>query len=461
MVIRRRSGWTAQLAPGPLAAVLLAVVLSASGCTSSDELSAGDAATVAEGSRAEYSVDGGTWTPAEAGETIPDGAAVRPAGGELRLTFRDGTARLSADAAAEVHAQTIAVNRGEALISSGGSLAGSVMDTTVEGEARYRLASGLASRVGVYEGAVTVHRPAQERQVAALRELDLSAFRLAAAEPLQYQEADPWDQELLDAAIAFDGEAARLSRGMDVDLGRRPLRAQFYRQFAGPPVIDLLASQAAVTRGAAFGPPSDVLLTVFVAEAAAGDAVAPAVRRVTDLRTAGARWGLIAMELDVPSQEVVAAIDDLDGGRIAAADAATVQRRERRGRGSDAGDNPAAVAVAQGSGDGSEATTPDAGASDGSSGSSDDSTGDPAPTGSDDGPPAEDPGGEDPGGEDPGGEDPGGEDPGGEDPGGEDPGDGPGDEDPTPTQAVTRVVNDIVKQSGLPVDEVDLDPTLP
>lgn len=328
MVIRRRLGWTAPHAPRHLLAVLSAVALLASACSGSDQgLRAGDAATVADGFRAEYAVDGGEWTTAGAGQAVPEGAQVRPADGELRLVFRDGTARLSSDAQATLTAQRVTVERGEALISSSGELDAAVSDTAVAGSGTYRLSSGLSARVGVYEGAVTVTRPAQERDVQALRELDLSAFRLATPDPLRYRESDPWDRDLLAPAIAFDGEAARLVRGMDVELGRRPLKASFYRQFTQPAVVGLLADEARVSRGAAFGPPSDVLLTLFIAQAAAGDAVAPAVRRVTDLRDDGARWGLIAVELDVPSAQVVASIDQLGDSQIAAAERAAVAPR--------------------------------------------------------------------------------------------------------------------------------------
>lgn len=425
-----------------MGAVLVAVTLMLSGCSSSDELSAGDAATVADGSRGEYAVDGGDWTAVSEAARIPDGAQVRPAGGELQLVFRDGTARLAPDSSAVVTAQRITVERGEALVSSEGDLSGAVGETVVEGASQYRLAGGLSSRVGVYDGAVTVRRPAQEQAVGALRELDLAGFRLGAEEPLHYNETDAWDQELLRRAIAFDGEAARLRRGMDVDLGRRPLRERFYRQFTSPSVVDVLAAQAPVSRRGAFGPPSDVLLAVFLAEAAGGDDVR-AAREVASLRGAGARWGLIALDLGVPSQEVVAAIDGLDGARIAAAD--RPRPRPRRGGAAASetgGDDGGQVAVAEGPGDTTTTITGD----DGTSGSDDRDS--PRDGGSQTPPPDE------------GGKDPGGKDPGGKDPGGKNPDDGPGEEEPTPVEAVTRVVKDVVGQvPGVP--DPDSVPALP
>ena len=333
MVIHRRTGWTGQLAPRTLLAVLFVVSLSAAGCSSDEALGAGDAATVGQGSVAEYAIEGGTWTTREAGEVIPAGAQVRSAGKELRLTFRQGSVRLSADATATLTPDRITLERGEALIDSDGDLGVTLDDTTMDGAAQYRVASGLAARVGVYRGEVAVARPAQQRTVPSLRELDIADFRLAAtARPLQYREADPWDQELMAEAIAFDGEAARLSRGLDLELGTRAQPPAFYRQFAPGRVVSVLSVGSAVS--GRIGPPSDVLLTVFVARAADGPLPAT-VRLVSGLRRDGARWGLIAAELDVASQRVVAAIDRLDNRSLALADSAPADRTSSLGLGSD------------------------------------------------------------------------------------------------------------------------------
>src|SRR5687767_9144627 len=105
MVIRRPSGCTANFAPPSLMAVLCVVALLAGGCSSDDDLGAGDAATVADGFTAEYSADGVDWVEAAAGAVIPADVQVRSADGELRLTFRDGEVRLSPDAVATVTAQ--------------------------------------------------------------------------------------------------------------------------------------------------------------------------------------------------------------------------------------------------------------------------------------------------------------------------------------------------------------------
>ena len=319
MVIRRRTGWAGQIAPRALLAVLCVVGLLASGCTSDDGLEAGEAATVAEGSTVEYALDGDGdgWTELDAGGVIPTGAQVRTGNDEARLTFRDGAVRLAARTAATLTAKRVTLERGAALVASTGGLSAATEDTTITGEATYRVDTGLAARVGVYRGEVAVVRPAQERTVPALRQLELADVRLAARPaPLRYVRSDAWDRDLLADAIAFDAEAGNLARGMDVEFGTDPMPARFYKRFTGAAAVRVLASAASVSQGRSFGPPSDVLLTFFVAEAAGGSGV-DTIRRVAGLRSAGARWGLIAVDLDVPADDVVAAIDSLGNRALA------------------------------------------------------------------------------------------------------------------------------------------------
>lgn len=380
MVIRRRTGWAGQIAPRALLAVLLVVGLLASGCSSDDGLEAGEAATVAEGSTVKYALESDPWTDLDAGGVVPDGARVRPVGGEARLTFRGGTVRLSADAIATLANERVTLERGEALVASTGGLSAASEDTTITGEATYRLDTGLAARVGVYRGEVAVARPAQERAVPALRQLDLAEVRLARRPtPLRYIRSDAWDRELLGDAIAFDAEAGNLVRGMDVEFGTDPLPARFYRRFAGRAAVPALASAADVSQGRKFGPPSDVLLTFFVADAAGGPRV-DTIRHVAGLRSAGARWGLIAVDLDVPGDAVVAAIDRLDNRELALGEFGPDARRFDDGSSDGAGGDSesldgAEVAGTQTTSGTGGTTVPTGGGDDGSGGGDDPPTG--------------------------------------------------------------------------------------
>jgi hypothetical protein len=323
MVIHRRTGCTAQNALQPLVAVLACVALLAAGCSSGGGLKAGDAATFVEGFVGDVAVDGQDWKAGADGESIPDGARVRATDHEVRLALRDGVARLAPGAAATVTEQAVQLERGDLLLDSNGALQAKLGDTIISTGGMVRLSSGMAAHVAVYEGSATVSRPAQQRDVPALRQLDLTAFRLApAGEPLRYHAADPWDQELLAEAIAFDGEVARLARGMEIEFGTRPQPPAFYREFAGPRAVPVLSRTAPVSRGRAFGPPSDVLLTMFFAQTVVAGRLTDTIRKVAHLRAAGARWGLIAVEFDVASDALVAAVDGLDSERLALAERA-------------------------------------------------------------------------------------------------------------------------------------------
>lgn len=428
MVIRRRTGWAGQIAPRALLAVLCVVGLLASGCSSDDGLESGEAATVAEGSTVKYALDGGTTrTELDAGGVVPDGARVRPIGGEARLTFRGGTVRLSPDAIATLTNDRVTLERGAALVASTGGLSAASEDTTITGEATYRLDTGLAARVGVYRGEVAVARPAQERAVPSLRQLDLAEVRLAARPtPLQYVRSDAWDRDLLGDAIAFDAEAGNLARGMDVEFGTDPLPGRFYRRFAGRAAVPVLASAADVSQGRKFGPPSDVLLTFFVADAAGGPSL-DTIRHVAGLRSAGARWGLIAVDLDVPADDVVAAIDSLDNRELALGELGPDARRFDDGSPDDgAGGDSESLDGAEVAG---TQTTSGTGDTPGSTGGGDDGSGD-----GDD--PPTDRGGKEPGG---GGKEP------------TPPPPPPPSEEPTIGEVVTGVVGDVTgeeDQSG-------------
>ncbi|MPZ73880.1 MAG: hypothetical protein GEU74_11735 [Nitriliruptorales bacterium] len=424
MVIRHRMGLTGQIAPRSLIAVLVALVLTAVGCTSGG-LGRGDAATVADGSTAHVAVDGENWETFNAGRQVPDGALVRAADDEAVLEFRQGAVRLSPGSTAVVRNDRIELVEGDVLVSGKRTIDVEVGDTAVTGDGLFRVSSGLSSRAAVYSGTATVARPAQLRGLPALRQLDLSPLRLAAiGDPLQYHDGDAWDREFLGDAITFDGEAARLARGIDIEVGRAPLRPRFYAAFAGREVVRFLDVAATVQRAGGFGPPSDVLLTVFVSQAAGGP-LGAAVDRVTALREAGARWGLIAVELDVASQHVVSAIDELGNRRLttAARDAAVVGVRRVADAREDGGAGNASVErVEAGTGGTPVAASPSTTRSGGGDASA------PPPSG-------------------------GGSDGGGSDGGGSDGGAGPGDEDDGGT--VDNLVEDVVKRLKDPLGNDD------
>lgn len=254
---------------GRLPLVLCLLVAVVSGCARPG-LAGRAAATAMTGDGLEVAVDQG-WASVAAGEAIPAGARVRTAAAEARLELRGGEVWLGPNAAARIEIDRVDVIRGETLVASGGALGTRWADVEVTGEGVYRLSPGFSPRVGVYSGTVTVRRPGEERTVGRLRQIGLGAHRLPAdGQPLAYRGDDPWDQDLLPRAIAFDAEVEQLRRGLDRQYGTQPQPLEFYRTFTPLPAatVPLLATTAQETgSGAVFGPPSDALIMLFVAQA--------------------------------------------------------------------------------------------------------------------------------------------------------------------------------------------------
>lgn len=295
-----------------LLAALLTLALLATGCSSArlggaaGRVTAGETVMIQQG-------DG--WRAVGAGDSVPDGARVRTGLAAARLDLERGELWLGSSATVRLRGDTVEVERGEVVLHSRGA---TMTWQTVEltGAAVYRLSPGASPRVGVYEGAVTVRRPGEERVLPALRQLGLASRRLAAEpDPLFYATDDAWDRELLPKAIAFDEEVAALASGIDREYGVAPQPADFYNSFAAvpPQTVPVLAATARQAGAdGSFGPPSDALVTLFVSAAVSGArnvTIEEAVRDVAADRELGARWGLIAMERGIGLPELAAAVD--------------------------------------------------------------------------------------------------------------------------------------------------------
>lgn len=256
------------------------------------------------------------WVPIAVGDEVNDGARIRTGGTEVRLRLRGGQVWLSPEAAARIHNDHVDLVRGEALVTSDGGVDARWTDVQVSGEGVFRVTPGVNPRVAVYAGQVRVRRPAESRAVAELEQLGLSARRLAVdPDPLAYQTVDRWDRELLGEAIAFDGEVARIARGIDVRYGRAPRPPEFYRGFAAvdEATVPMLASIArTVHLDGWFGPPSDTLVTLFVSEAVTAftpRSLADAAGEVAQRRAEGARWGLVALHVGITASDFAEVVD--------------------------------------------------------------------------------------------------------------------------------------------------------
>jgi hypothetical protein len=296
------------------AGALRALALLAAGCTSPGITGRGGA-RVAEGDTVLMERDGG-WRAAAVGDRLPERGRVRTGVSRARLEFAGGELWLGPSATVRLTGEVIELERGEIVVDSRRGLSARLGTAAVSGTAVYRMAPGASPRVGVYRGDVVVTRPGERRALPALRQLGLAARRLAAQpDPLFYVLDDPWDRALLPGAVAFDEEVAALARGIDREYGREPQPPEFYASFAAvtAEAVPLLASTARQsTPQGAFGPPSDALMTLFVAAAVAkagGEPLQDALGQVATQRRRGARWGLIAVEAEIGTPELAAAVD--------------------------------------------------------------------------------------------------------------------------------------------------------
>ncbi|MGH8908134.1 MAG: hypothetical protein ACRD0K_16890 [Egibacteraceae bacterium] len=253
------------------------------------------------------------WARLWPGDEVREGTRVRTGGSEARLRLRGGEVWLGPQAAARIFSDHVDVIRGEALLFSRGDLLARWADVEVSGKGMFRVTPGVNPRIGVYTGNAEVRRPGERRALAALEQLGVATRRLPAApDPLAYRAEDPWDIEFLSRAIAFDGEVSRIARGIDVRFSTTPKPPEFYRGFRAVDetgVASLKAGAREVLGDGRFGPPSDVLITLFVAEAAGGPAVRGTMPRIAQWRAQGSRWGLIALRLGITASDFTQVVD--------------------------------------------------------------------------------------------------------------------------------------------------------
>jgi hypothetical protein len=295
--------------------VVLGLVVALSGVaflvSMDSRLRRGVAARVRSGDSIEVSGDD-RWLRLSPGREVREGARVRTGGTEARLRLRDGEVWIGPQAAARIFSDRIDLIRGEALVSSRGHLVARWADVEVSGRGAFRITPGTNPRVGIYHGDATVRRPGEHRALAALEQLELAARRLPAdPNPLAYRIEDRWDQEFLGPAIAFDGEVSRITRGIDMRFSTAPRPPEFYRSFRAFDKIGVSSLKAGardIRRDGWFGPPSDVLITFFVAEAA-GHAAEQTVPKIAQWRARGSRWGLIALRLGLTASDFTQVVD--------------------------------------------------------------------------------------------------------------------------------------------------------
>lgn len=295
-----------------LAAVLLALPATV-GCTSARGAEGPE--VVAESGLEQAHAAG--WRPTRAGDVLRDGTRVRTRDRDGALRYSDGEVVLGPDAAAVVQPDGVGLVRGEALVRSAGGLTASYGDARVSGSGTFRVSTGVAAVVRVYNGMARVDVGGTGEDVAAWRELPIGVLGAADGDrPLSYRADDPWDQEMAGEALAFDREADAVAAGIALRWGADPRPEAFYARFADgdPELLAVLPATApTVDSSGAYGPPAIALLALVVASAVDAPTgtrtSADALRAVAALRGEGAPWGLVAVALGVERPSFSEAVD--------------------------------------------------------------------------------------------------------------------------------------------------------
>jgi hypothetical protein len=199
---------------------------------------------------------------------------------------------------------------GSALVRSSAGLAVQVGEIAVEArDALYRLDRGVALRVGVYEGDVTLPGSGFEGVVPRLREAVVTAGIVAREpRPLALDPADVWDTRLLGEAIDLGLELDQLEEGLARQLPRRGARAT---------LEEVIPSQLSANRALAMIrdlPPAGGLVASVVAARVASDLAMPALdalRGVVGEIRLGASWSVVMAQWEVARGALMSALGQI------------------------------------------------------------------------------------------------------------------------------------------------------
>jgi hypothetical protein len=206
---------------------------------------------------------------------------------------------------------TPVLEAGDLLVAAPDQMKVSAAGTTLvieKGAARISRALGLG--VAAYDGIVHLDSAGIERDVSALREMQVPAIGRPphAGRPFDYKSTDPWDRQFLGDAIAFGEHLQRLADGYTNNLnpgeGRTP---GFFRlvlpglddepQFGDKVGVDIDRQ------------PGETLIGAAIADLGHRGEFADRWASVFEFRDAGAAWGLVALDQAVSDDPLLGSIE--------------------------------------------------------------------------------------------------------------------------------------------------------
>lgn len=245
--------------------------------------------------------------------TVSDGSASVRLGPGRNVELRGGS---DVEVVPVVDRAAVRLLAGDVLVTGGSRPTTVIADDVradVEGVARMSKRSGLL--VAAYEG-VTEAGAGARTQVPALRQLSFGPDGAAAAGPvpLVYSAADPWDQRLLTDAIELGSQLSARSRGFTAETRAGNTGADLFRRVL-PGLADLPSLDAWLGDGAR--PPGETLVGSVIAVQGRKGTLADRWSSVFGFRAAGAEWGLVALDQQVPRTPL---LDEIDAaiGRVPA-----------------------------------------------------------------------------------------------------------------------------------------------
>lgn len=277
-------------------------------------LQAGEFASLVQGPLEVREGDG--WRTVAVGDGIVDGADLRAVGGAVTLDADGDRIVLASGVRAEIAAGRLVLERGSVLVDDVADRTVQVDGITASGQGTWRVDAGSQSRIATYAGEVVADDGSTEVVLPAYRQVTARDRTVggAARLPLRYLATDPFDREQLGEAFRVDDLALALGRSLTSTYGTAPREVDFYAAFVAVDtgVEAQLPDLALVSSGGRFGPPSEVLVGVSVADAVATlttTPVAEAAAEVASMREQGAGWGLLLVAAGGGADDFNAAAD--------------------------------------------------------------------------------------------------------------------------------------------------------
>jgi hypothetical protein len=259
--------------------------------------------------------EGGTEALEQGRQTLEAGQQIRVADSAVVRLPNGASAELRAGAdgdAVLVLGTTPELRSGELLLKAGSDTArlnagGVLISLNSNGVARIRRSSGVT--VGVYRGLAGIDARGRILQggVPALRQITIASGGSVPRKPvpLVYNDSDQWDLDYLGEAINLDRELDdRVKNLVASSNGQVPDEAFLSR------VLPVLATTAGFGEGLLQRPRSTSELVIGASIAlGSGPDFVDSWGRVFGFRSAGAKWGIVALDAQIPPQGLLLTVE--------------------------------------------------------------------------------------------------------------------------------------------------------